>query len=81
MNGQLFHFYDLTSAFNFVWGRFLWVVEWAQTNFVTIGTHTISFFELAMGMALTWLVVKFIPIFGGISEDDVNNDDEWGYYD
>lgn len=62
---HLFYEYDITSVFLFIWGRLEWIVAWTKVNYIRLGTHEISFFELACGTAVTWLVMSFIPIFNG----------------
>lgn len=70
---------DLTVAFAYIWTKFMWVVTWMQTHGIIIWDHMFSFFDVAIGVAGTWIIVDLIPIFGDPEERDVMYDDFGGW--
>lgn len=67
---ESFQFINITAPFEYIWDCFLWVVEWTKTHGVTVGVHTISWYEIAIGVALILIVTEFILIFGEGEPDD-----------
>ena len=67
---ELFQFINITAPFEFIWDRFLWIVAWSKTHGIIVGLHTISWYEIAIGVGLLWIVTEFILIFGEGEPDD-----------
>ena len=61
---------NISTPFEFIWDEFLWVVQWTKSHGIAVGTHTISWYEIAIAVALICIVTEYILIFGGESDDE-----------
>lgn len=61
---------NITGPFEFIWDCFLWVVDWTKTHGIIVGAYTITWYEIAIGVALILIVTEFILIFGEGEPDD-----------
>lgn len=69
---------DLTLPFSYLWLKFQWVVTWMQSHGIIIWDKAFTFFDCAVGIAGTALIVSLIPIFGDPEDEDYVYDDFGG---
>lgn len=59
---------NITSAFSTIWSALLSAVTWTQEHGVTLSiadaSLTVSFFTIAIAIAVIRLVIGILPIFG-----------------
>lgn len=59
---------NITSAFATIWGAILNAVTWSQEHGITLSiadeSVTVSFFTIAIAIAVIQLVIGILPIFG-----------------
>ena len=70
---------DLTQPFNLLWGFFTWAYNWSVSHGFFLWNHWFSFFDVAMGVFATYLIVDLIPMFGDPEDDSYVYDDFGGF--
>lgn len=70
---------DITDVFMTLWLYFKHIVIWEETHGICIGVNFFSFFDIAVGVFATWMLVKLIPIFGDPEDEDAIYDDFGGW--
>lgn len=70
---------ELTEAFAVVWQYFTYAWTWMTLHGVHIWDKYFTFFDIAIGVAATWIIADLIPIFGDPEDEDAVYDDFESY--
>lgn len=74
-----FSFPDLSPAFDVVYDYFYWAYTWMNLHGFRLWGLTFSYFDVAIGVAATFLLCTLIPIFGDPEDDDYYYEDFGGF--